>query len=29
MESTQVVIREEKSQFQDYVDLKILLGKGA
>ena len=29
MESTQIVIREEKSQFQDYIDLKILLGKGA
>ena len=29
MESTQLVIREEKSQFQDYIDLKILLGKGA
>ena len=29
MESTQLVIREEKSQFQDYIDLKIILGKGA
>jgi len=29
MESTQGVIREEKSQFEDYEDLDISLGKGA
>jgi hypothetical protein len=29
MESTQGVIRQEKSQFEDYEDLDISLGKGA
>jgi hypothetical protein len=29
MESTQGVIREEESQFEDYEDLDIVLGKGA